>query len=180
MEGYPIIEDDIDNNAMQIIEQFGYLNKHTCNGSLESLKFFIDRGANLNYQDNYGISLLMYAACYGHLDILQFLVEKGADTNLLDKYGLTAIHHAAIHNQLEVIKYFHDKIVYYPNEIYFLANIRKNTEIIEWLEQNTIITKKINMNKNKNILTKKYSPKKYIRNFIFKFIEFISYLQNIK
>lgn len=49
-------------------------------------------GANLNVQDQYLMSPLMYASNIGNLNIVNTLLQNGADPNLIDICGNTALH----------------------------------------------------------------------------------------
>ncbi|PCI09756.1 MAG: hypothetical protein COB73_04925, partial [Flavobacteriaceae bacterium] len=44
-------------------------------GDLEIVKFLVEQGANINYQNNYGWTALISASRNGHLEIVKFLVE---------------------------------------------------------------------------------------------------------
>lgn len=51
----------------------------------------IDAGADVNSQDNYGVSALMYAAISGSVEIMEKLIEGGADVNTKDQDGRSAL-----------------------------------------------------------------------------------------
>ena len=51
---------------------------------LEIIKIFVERGADVNWQDNYGISPLMVAGNLGDLPIIQYLLDQGADLGAYD------------------------------------------------------------------------------------------------
>ena len=71
--------------------------------SLESLKYFVENGANVD-----GVCAdktpLMYAAKYGQLKHFEYLVEQGAD---LDKKirGKSALYFARRYNQRAIVNY---------------------------------------------------------------------------
>ncbi len=50
----------------------------------------VDRDADVNEQDAYGWTPLMYAAYAGHTEVVKVLLEAGAETNLRSKFGKTA------------------------------------------------------------------------------------------
>lgn len=55
------------------------------------------RGADVNYADENGVTVLMYAASHGFdaLEVMKLLVKNGADVNAQDKMGQTPIMYAA-------------------------------------------------------------------------------------
>lgn len=61
---------------------------------LNLVKFFIENGANLNYQSSYGNTALILASMWGHSEVVRFLLTKGADTSLKNKDGMTALDEA--------------------------------------------------------------------------------------
>jgi ankyrin repeat protein len=49
-------------------------------------------GANINVQDNYGITALCLACLHNSKDAIKLLIENGADINLQDNYGSTPLY----------------------------------------------------------------------------------------
>ena len=78
--------------------------------SMKSLKYFIEKGANIE-----GVCAdktpLMYAAKYGQLEMVKYLIEKGADYNATYR-GRKAISYAREFNNSEIRKYLkeHQKL----------------------------------------------------------------------
>ena len=61
---------------------FSILHISVINGNLELVKFFIEKGINVNTEDdNEGYTPLYSAAYEGHLDIVNILIENGAYIN---------------------------------------------------------------------------------------------------
>jgi ankyrin repeat protein len=58
------------------------------------VKFFVENGADLNYQSSYGNTALILASMWGHSEVVRFLLSKGADTSLKNKDGNTALEEA--------------------------------------------------------------------------------------
>ena len=56
-------------------------------GRLAMVKLLIEKGININAQDDYGWTALMFAAKYGHLDTVKLLIAKGANVNTQNKEG---------------------------------------------------------------------------------------------
>jgi ankyrin repeat protein len=51
---------------------------------LQVVKLFVERGADVNWADDYGITPLMAAANYGNVPIVQYLIDVGADLSAHD------------------------------------------------------------------------------------------------
>ncbi len=63
-------------------------------GNLELIKYFIEAGADVNTQDDYGITALMRAVTPKDIDVAKFLLDKGADVNARDNEGRTPLFYA--------------------------------------------------------------------------------------
>jgi hypothetical protein len=65
--------------------------------NIEVIENLIKLGAHVNYADEKGISVLMYAASHGvdAVDIMKVLINNGADVNAQDNKGQTPIMYAA-------------------------------------------------------------------------------------
>lgn len=96
------VKDTFQNGAG--IDLSGYLNEGlliaSTYGHFDIAKYLINRGANVNYQDDtWGWTPLLKAAFYGHLDLIQLLIERGADIKAKCNIGsilLLSIHHIEI------------------------------------------------------------------------------------
>lgn len=66
-------------------------------GDLETVKKFIEYGADINQKSN-GMTPLMIAARYNQVDILKLLLDKGANFKITDDKGLTALKYAQLSN----------------------------------------------------------------------------------
>lgn len=75
--------------------------------SMKSLKYFIEKGANIE-----GVCAdktpLMYAAKYGQLEMVKYLIEKGADLNASYR-GNKAINYAKQFNHTEIKNYLKEQ-----------------------------------------------------------------------
>jgi hypothetical protein len=58
-------------------------------GNLNRVKLLIDNGVNLDEQDKYGMTALMYAARHSN-GIVSLLIEKGANLDIRNGHGKTA------------------------------------------------------------------------------------------
>ena len=73
-----------------------------CN-TIDSAKRLIEAGADINYIDGQGYSLLMSAAEDNNIPLLKYLLTAGADPNV-SSTGVIALHHATKSNSLEAMK----------------------------------------------------------------------------
>jgi ankyrin repeat protein len=64
-------------------------------GGQAVLKRLIQRGADVNVQDQSGRSPLIVAVLMNHLDAVGLLLAAGADINHRDRHGATALYYAA-------------------------------------------------------------------------------------
>lgn len=62
--------------------------------SPERIREMLDRGANVNCNDEEDVTPLMAAASAGRLDVIQLLLERGADVNAVDRSGANAFFRA--------------------------------------------------------------------------------------
>ena len=60
-------------------------------GQRECVLTLLERGAELDVQDNLGITALSYACWREHVDCVEALLTHGADTNIQSNNGLTAL-----------------------------------------------------------------------------------------
>lgn len=63
--------------------------------SLETVQLLLEKGAQVNAQDEKGKTALMRAAFAGDTEAVRLLLEKGAQVNVQDSAGDTALMHAA-------------------------------------------------------------------------------------
>jgi ankyrin repeat protein len=73
-------------------------------GSLESARVLVDKGADLNLTDPDGTTALVLAIINGHFDVAALIAERGASPELADSSGMTALYAAVdMHTQPEMI-----------------------------------------------------------------------------
>jgi uncharacterized protein len=92
--------------ASDVIEFYGSvtpLGSAVLKGDLETIKKFVEYGADVNEKSN-GMSPLMIAARYNKVEIIKFLLSKGARINEKDENGFTALKHAELSNANEAIQ----------------------------------------------------------------------------
>ncbi len=68
------------------------------------LNLFIEKKANLNFQDKQGQTLLIYAARAGHREIVETLIKHNVKISLRDNSGKTALGHAWINNHMDIVE----------------------------------------------------------------------------
>ncbi|UCF81439.1 MAG: ankyrin repeat domain-containing protein, partial [Acidobacteriota bacterium] len=73
-------------------------------GDTAKVEQLIEQGADVNAEDKYGITALMFAAKNGQTEIVKALVDAGADVEAKDKYGVTALMAAASGSHTETVK----------------------------------------------------------------------------
>lgn len=73
-------------------------------GAAELAQDLVQRGAELEAEDEDGFTALMYAANAGQEQVLELLIRVGADVNHRDRQGSTALMFAAQHGFLGIVK----------------------------------------------------------------------------
>ncbi|XP_063417998.1 ankyrin repeat domain-containing protein 50-like [Mytilus trossulus] len=73
-------------------------------GDIEALKLCLQNGADIDNQDEYGQTALMFAAREGHLKICRLLIDKRCKMDITDEYGETALMRAAMYGHLEICR----------------------------------------------------------------------------
>ena len=68
------------------------------------VRALIQAGADVNAQNNKGITPLYFASEWGNLDTVNGLIKAGADVNLRDDYGLTPLHRSSLKGHVDVMK----------------------------------------------------------------------------
>lgn len=63
-------------------------------GNIETVKFLIDNGADVNTQDEKGKTALMIASEMNDMELVKLLIEKGADIDKRDKVDKSAFLYA--------------------------------------------------------------------------------------
>jgi ankyrin repeat protein len=82
----------------------------TFSGKKELTELLIKNGANVNFQDAFGVAPLHGAARTNQLEVIKILLENKADVNLPTTTGKeTPLHYAARYNNADVVKLLLDK-----------------------------------------------------------------------
>ena len=69
----------------------------------------VDKGADLEAQDNLGVTALHLAAKNNHIQIVQYLVDRGAKPDVKSKFGNDAIDYAKMNHHLKVAQLMQEK-----------------------------------------------------------------------
>ena len=89
-----------------------------CKSNLETTRFLVEYGADVNMQDDEGNLPLHVAAKEGNVDIAQFLLEQGSEVDVADDCGSTPLLVAAEHGNVEASKLLlmHSNNIYITNQ----------------------------------------------------------------
>ena len=68
------------------------------------VRLLIDWGADVNFVDAYGTSLLVYSIECHKLEIVSLLIDRGANMNFKGKHGLPLQHLAAFGGNYDMIQ----------------------------------------------------------------------------
>ncbi|XP_028395304.1 uncharacterized protein LOC114519378 [Dendronephthya gigantea] len=78
-------------------------------GTLEIVKYLVQKGADLNGKKTNGSTVLHSAVAKGNLEIVKYLVEHDGDVNGRDTDGWTVLHSAITDGTLEIVKFLVEK-----------------------------------------------------------------------
>ena len=73
-------------------------------GHLAICRLLIDKGAQLEANDNIGRTPLHLAARQGHVEIVCLLCDRGADVEARDRWGERPLHEAVYYGRIFVVK----------------------------------------------------------------------------
>ena len=76
---------------------------HTCKSNLETSRFLVEYGVDVNMQDDERKLPLHVAAKEANVDIVQFLLEQGSEVDVADDCGSTPLSVAAEHGNHEAL-----------------------------------------------------------------------------
>ena len=77
--------------------------------SLETVRFLVSQGADVNAHGGGGFTPMTWASMQGHNKIVRFLVSKGADVNARDGYGQTPLRLAVVNGNFRTVKFLVSK-----------------------------------------------------------------------
>uniref|UniRef100_A0A7S0DUY2 Palmitoyltransferase n=1 Tax=Amorphochlora amoebiformis TaxID=1561963 RepID=A0A7S0DUY2_9EUKA len=76
----------------------------TTQGNLKMIKELVGMGADINYSEARGDSVLMMACWFGKYEIVKFALESKADINKRNNCSQTALHYASMKGFIKIIK----------------------------------------------------------------------------
>ena len=71
----------------------------------EFIEGLLRKGADVNFTDRHGQTVLHEVARIWHVDVARFVLENGGDVNRADDYGRTALHVAAAVDYAEMVEF---------------------------------------------------------------------------
>ena len=77
--------------------------------AVQTTRYLIDLGLDVNECSKDGITPLMVAAGRNSMEVVELLLENGADLTLKSKNGWTAYVHALVYNNNEIAQFLHEK-----------------------------------------------------------------------
>jgi ankyrin repeat protein len=92
------------------VEAKGGVNGMTClmeaiySGHLDICRLLLDKGSQLEAEDNNGWTPLLYAAGENSVEIFRLLCDHGADVEARRSDGLRPLHRAAYYGQMSIVK----------------------------------------------------------------------------
>lgn len=93
----------------EVLEEGEVALKAARQGDMRQLESLLQRGASLNYHDQYGLTALHAAAVKGHKDVVLMLSEAGLDLECQDKEGHVPLHMAVEGGDIETVQVLVDK-----------------------------------------------------------------------
>ena len=74
------------------------------NGNSDIAKMLLEKGADVNYRDNFDNTPLIYASLMGHTKMVRILINMNADINSRNTWGKTALMYAASAGHKNIIE----------------------------------------------------------------------------
>lgn len=91
-------------------------------GNEEVVNILLNRGTNIDFQDDIGRTALMKAVIDDNTNIVNLLIKKGANIYIKDKFGKTASSIAQEYNNVKSIVTLNPKIISEQNGLLLLIN----------------------------------------------------------
>jgi len=82
-----------------------YLFNSCDNGNENSIRYFVERGADINKENINGLTPYHFSCENENENIVRYLVKHGADINKENEYGFTPIHYACRNGNKNLFRY---------------------------------------------------------------------------
>ena len=101
-----IIQFLLDNSALtvDVRDNSGHTPLHLGISSIETARFLIAKGADVNARSDLGITPLLRSSLLGNIEILHLLIENGADIEARNIRGWKVLHYASMGGNLHIVK----------------------------------------------------------------------------
>jgi len=84
---------------------FSLLHAASWHCEIELMNVLLDKGADIESEDENAMTPLFYAIRSSKLEAVSFLLERGAKVNIYDiEEGRTPLHHAALHGKTKILR----------------------------------------------------------------------------
>lgn len=74
-------------------------------GKIATVKSLLDEGADINAEDDHGVSVLDYAIIDNRLDVAKLLIKRGANINSKDHTGSTILFYAIYFGKIDIARF---------------------------------------------------------------------------
>jgi ankyrin repeat protein len=97
------------------------------------VQFLLNKGANIDVQDEQGFTPLHIAIMKGNLEIVETLVESKADVNMPDYYGYSPLHWALLKEDRKISTF----LLYNKGRMYTGVYLNKPKKCLDYLMANS-------------------------------------------
>lgn len=112
VQGLPKGVDGIYNRMLEALENDPTtLYTAAYKGTVQVLRLFLDRGADIESRNQHGLTLLYIAAQQGHTQVVSLLLDRGADIESRDEHDRTALYIAAYKGHTQAVSLLLDRVV---------------------------------------------------------------------
>ncbi len=103
--------------------------KASRDGKIKTVQALLEKGADVNTKNNYGVTALIFASSMGHTDIVKLLIEKGAEVNAKTTDSYTALIWASKNGHTDIVGLLKQAGV--VNTIADIAFVDLNEKLVE-------------------------------------------------
>lgn len=106
-ENYECFYKALDSEDIDVVNSSGLTPLHIAikKTDFKMAQILLDRGANINHQDNNGNTPLILAVKKKNLELVTFVVLSGGDVNLANSDGITPLHQAAFSGNEKIVDF---------------------------------------------------------------------------